>query len=251
MAFRAYSIFFHPSHMHDLLEVNSLPVYSEWKELMMQHPNEDDLYTVADRSRPFLAWVREVIRKKDDVTEKLPRIPYLTQGSARPAEYLRLLGPTDESLRSWWTWCTLLGDAICGGRKASIEMAKLKIALLTRLVTNENQPQSPDLVDRLYALRLISASGLVVRLTDHQYFQHHRGLSIGPTDAWRDQSSKHIQLFRISHNISNDELYKAVARLRKVEIWQIQLWMIITKVYSIGEENSAKTILARVESTRL
>ena len=254
MAFRAYSIFFHPSHIQEVLVVNSLPLYREWKEFMVQHRNEGDLlYGVAginDRRdvEAFPAWAQEVIRRNDDGTKKLTKIPFLTQALARPTEFLRLLGPANEHRRSWWTWCTLLADGICGGRKACIEMAMLKIALLAHLVTDDNQLQSLDLFDRLYALRFVGASELVIRLTDHQYFQHHRGLSIAPTDSWRDPSSKPIQPFTIAQNLSNDELYATVARLRNVDVRQIQLWLVRTKVYSLVSNDM---LLVLVESKRL
>jgi serine/threonine protein kinase len=257
MAFRAYSIFFHPSHIHEVLEVNSLPLYREWKELMVQLPNEVDLlYRVAgiyDRRdvNHFPAWAQEVIRRNDDVTKKLTKISHLTQALVGPTEFLRLLGPVDENLRSWWASCTLLADAICGGRKASIEMAMLNIALLAHLVTRNNQSQCLDLVDGLYAIRSASGSGLV-RLTDHQYFQQHRGLCVAPTDGWRDQNSKPIQLFTIAQNISNAVLYRTVARLCKVNVSKIRLWIVSPKVYSIGAKYSPlESRLAPLESKRL
>ena len=226
---------------------------------MLQHPNEDDLLDsvaeIYDRSdvKSFLAWV-EVLSRNEVVTKKLTMMPYLTQALARPTEFLRLLGPTgeDEIFRSWWIWCKLLADTICGNKQASIDRAVLKISLLAHVVISNNQAQSLHVVDRLYALRLVSRPGLVVRLTDHLYFQQqHRGLSIAPSDAWRDQSSKPFQIFTVAQNISNDELYNTIARLRKVEARKICLWMIRFKVNSTGAKIVAKPMLARVESKRL
>jgi hypothetical protein len=228
---------------------------------MVQHPNEDDLlYSVAEiydlsDVKFFFAWV-EVIRRNDVITQKLATMPYLTQALARPTEFLRLLGPTDENeiFRSWWTWCKLLADTSCGrNKKASIEATMLKIALIAHLVIGNTQSQSLDLVDRLCALRLVSVSRLVVRLTDDQYFHQHRGLNIAPTDAWRNQSSNPIQTFTVAQNISNDGLYETVARLRKIDAVHIQLWMVNNKVDPMGAKNSAvaEPMLARVDSKRL